>query len=109
MNIDKLLSRTEKFLQNAKLKKPTKCNFIDSLTDEEKRAKIVKFASNSYPIVHERVVVIAKEFIETQKKRKNPVYSNMTLNAFFDRLIRKRPIVFYCSNDKWVDRNGLPG
>ena len=77
ITIDELEKRTEEFLSRAKLSKPTEQNFVNSLRNELEREKIVNFASEAYPIVHEKVL---EDAIDDLKKKN----STLGMNSFLD-------------------------
>jgi len=106
ITIDELEKRTEEFLSRAKLSKPTEQNFVNSLRNELEREKIVNFASEAYPIVHEKVL---EDAIDDLKKKNSTLETETAIKNLFDRLIKKRPITFYGITDHWKDRDGLTG
>ena len=98
---------SNKFFSRLQKKRPTKFNFIDERTESEQR-KLLTFASRSYPIVHEDVLKKAKRFLDKNRET-HPIYASMNLLDFFDRLIRKRPLVFIGAQDDWMDKYGNKG
>ena len=98
---------SDKFFSRLGKKRPTKSNYFAERTESEQR-KLVKFASQSYPIVHEDVLKEAEKFLE-ENKEKHSIYASMNLLDFFDRLIKKRPLVFIGAQDDWMDKYGTKG
>ena len=98
---------SNKFFSRLGKKRPTKSNYFAERTESEQR-KLLTFASRSYPIVHEDVLKKAMRFLEKNKET-HPMYASMTLLDFFDRLIKKRPLVFVGAQDDWMDKYGNKG
>lgn len=65
----------------------------------DQKAKVAEMASNSYPIMHARLVPIFNRFIDIKKQFGNEdekrLYKNMDLPKLITRLLEKRPLAFY--------------
>ncbi|XP_076060688.1 uncharacterized protein LOC143036808 [Oratosquilla oratoria] len=74
-----------------------------------KKETLEQKVNSAYPLVHERVLNLAAEFIHYKKQNGSSIerklYAEMDLVSFFDRLLKKRPYVFYTANDRYMLRN----
>ena len=72
--------------------------------------EIASQAENVRSIVHEKVVKLAESFLAFKRAFGSTVekdlYQNMKLEAFFDKLIRKRPLMFMTAGDEYILRDG---
>lgn len=77
---------------------------------EEKLKQLGKHAVSSRMIAHVRVKELLKDFVAHKKNHGSKVekefYQNIDLLAFIERLLVKRPLVFYSVKDESVLRDG---
>lgn len=70
-------------------------------------------AKNTYAIMHESVKQLMDDFLDYKRNygtdKERNLYINMTRDQFVERLLTKRPIVFYTSGNKYLTRNGAQG
>lgn len=61
------------------------------------------------PLVHERVLTVIDEFLKHKlihgAKQEKALYAAITQEQFIDRLLKKRPLVFWLSDDEYVSRD----
>lgn len=78
--------------------------------DQKKKEGIVKHAQNSYPLIHEKVLVFMDRFLEYKKNHGTSVekilYKNMSLDQFIMRLLINRPLMFMTESDQYILRDG---
>lgn len=93
---------------------PVQANRLTSVTTEPFRyseQQIELHAASVRPIVHQSVVELARGFLAFHREHGSPaeqaLYRNMSIPAFFDKLIRKRPLVFMGRNDSFLLRDGV--
>ena len=71
---------------------------------------IAMHAMGVRPIVHEKVVELAESFLAFKRihgsDAEKRLYDAMALPAFFDKLIRKRPLMFMTARDEYILRDG---
>ena len=62
------------------------------------------------PIIHQDVVELAKAYLSFKSVHGSEVekqlYQQMSLEAFWDKLIRKRPLMFMTADDEYILRDG---
>lgn len=72
--------------------------------------QVADMARSCRPVVHERVLALARGFLAFKRARGSTVeralYADMPLAALFDRLLKKRPLVFMGASDLYVLRCG---
>ena len=91
-SIDELLEASDNF--NRKISKaPTSANWINKSMDKNVLTSFLNFANSAYPILHEDILYLCQEFLQTKKLygsviEKN-LYKSMTVIDLIDRLIRK--------------------
>ncbi|KAL0860731.1 hypothetical protein ABMA27_010065 [Loxostege sticticalis] len=78
--------------------------------------KLNRNIASTYPIIHERVVILIAKFIMYKRKYGSKIekklYKNMTIADFIDRLMTKRAVSFIKAEDKYKllsGRNGVDG
>ena len=75
-----------------------------------KKEEIEKHAKNSYTLVHEKTVDLINSFLELKKiygtKKEKILYTGMQREHFVQRLMEKRPAVFYGADNETVLRDG---
>ena len=73
------------------IKAPTNANWISKRT--KNLEKFVEFANDSYPILHERVVILCNDFLQFMRENGSQMekefYKNLSLLQLIDRLIKK--------------------
>ena len=101
----------EFFRNNAGVKVQTTANLIENMRG--KSEIIERFASQAYPIIHERVVELIKDFLAFKRQHGSSIerelYRAMSVAEFVDRLVSKRPLVFFMSVDSWTTKDGAHG
>ena len=107
-----LVRKSNVFFRNNKgCKVHTTANLI--AFQKQKREKIEKFANNAYPIIHESVLELIQDFLSFKLRQGSPIekdlYKKMSLTEFVDRLVCKRPLVFFMPVDSWIAKDGSYG
>ncbi|KAG0730423.1 hypothetical protein GWK47_028287 [Chionoecetes opilio] len=76
-------------------------------------ASLEEHVNSAYPVVHERVLPLLAAFLHFKringKKKERELYGSLGLLDVVDRLLKKRPIVFYTQNDVYLLRDGSEG
>lgn len=109
-----LMDRSETF-EARYVKFPTEANRIKVIAgnDPKKQAHIVWQAQNTYPIIMQETVQLINDFIDYKKKHGTEIeksfYQNMDVNSFVNRLLIKRPLVFYTPDDSALLQGGKDG
>ena len=114
--ISRVLDRSEEFCKKMNRSKPTTENWLEKVM-KTKSFKVIGNASDlvkdSYPILHEDVVVLVEDFLKFKKAHgsntEKKVYRGMSSSDLVQRLIAKRPLAFYGEGDKYILRNGTEG
>lgn len=95
---------------------PVQANRLQALVNPPfsyEPSQIEAFAAGVRPIVHEEVVAVAREFLELRRNSPHAperrLYADMSLPDFFDKLIRKRPLMFMLPQDKYILRDQTEG
>lgn len=87
---------------------PTVNNQIDQIVErsddpETAKQKISSAAENSFILCHTKTIRLMEAFLacklESGSAKEKVIYEGMTINGFIDRLLSKRPLVFYCASD----------
>lgn len=105
-----LVAKSDEF--NKKVRFPTKDTRIQVIArnNTDKQVTIIKQAETTYPILHNNTSVLLDDFLEFKKKYgtdiEKKMYKNMTRPEFINRLITKRPLVFYTEHDVFLLRDG---
>lgn len=72
--------------------------------------QVAEFAAGVRPIVHASVVELAESFLAFRREYGSSIerdfYKGMTVEEFFDKLLRKRPLMFMNGNDSYLLRDG---
>ncbi|XP_069996049.1 uncharacterized protein [Penaeus vannamei] len=72
-----------------------------------------KYINSAYPLVHERQLPLLAAFLHYKRahgrKKEKELYSTMGLVGLVERLLTKRPVVFFTPNDQYVLRDGSEG
>ncbi|KAJ3302826.1 hypothetical protein HDV03_004515 [Kappamyces sp. JEL0829] len=73
-------------------------------------AELESDARSTRILVHPKVVVLAQQFLEVKREagssKERALYCGMTLKAFVQRLVLKRPLMFCGRNDSTLLRDG---
>ncbi|XP_045599215.2 uncharacterized protein [Procambarus clarkii] len=69
--------------------------------------------NSTYPLVHARVLPLLAAFLHYKRtygrRKEKELYSSLSLLDLVDRLLKKRPIVFFTPIDNYVLRDGTEG
>ncbi|CAH2098141.1 unnamed protein product [Euphydryas editha] len=69
--------------------------------------------TSTYPIIHERVLILMTKFLEYKKQFGSDIekglYDNMTMPELIDRILKKRAVCFVGPKDKYVLLSGEKG
>jgi hypothetical protein len=90
-------------------------NNLYDISDPVQKKQVEFFASTTRPIVHERFITLAKDFIEYQNasnSKYKEVYDGLvpaTEKLFINRLLTKRPLAFLNPSDSYSLRDGTTG
>ena len=108
----KLVERSNEFFRNnVGVKVQTNANLIENMSDRSET--IERFANQAYPIIHEKVVDLIQDFLAFKRQHGSSVerelYLAMSVAEFVDRLVSKRPLVFFMSVDSWITKDGAYG
>ena len=99
------------FRNNTGVKVQTTANLIDKMKAGSEI--IEKFANQAYPIIHEAVVDLIKDFLAFKRQYgsspERELYRAMSVAEFVDRLVSKRPLVFFMPVDSWTTKDGAHG
>ncbi len=111
-----LVKKSQEFIRDSYLFTfPTQDNLIEVIAkgDLEKQANIVWQAKNTHPIIMGETESLINNFIRCKRicgtDIEKVLYACMDVNAFIDRLLIKRPLVFYTPNDITLLREGQSG
>src|ERR1700722_10361207 len=94
---------------------PTQANRIATIAknDTAKQAVIAEHAQQTRPIMHKTVLTLIEKFLAYKRKYGTRVekrlYKHMTLDAFIERLLSKRPLMFMTAQDQYLLRNDKQG
>ncbi|KAH0539595.1 uncharacterized protein LOC123260183 isoform X2 [Cotesia glomerata] len=93
--------------------KTVRCSF---LKERSIKTDILEFNSNSaYPIIHEAMLPLIAGWLKFKREQGSPIekalYKNMGLIQFIQRLLDKRAVAFYGSDDRWklIDKKSGEG
>jgi len=106
---DELLTASKNFFKNNKgCEVRTTVNLIQNLKSHS--SIIESFANKAYPILHESTIQLIKDFLLYKRSNgsdiEKKIYENLTVAEFIDRLICKRPLVFFTGADSWLTKHG---
>jgi len=111
INTKHLLQMSDTFTKTLKMKPPTIANWITAKSDDLET--LTQYANDSYPILHENVLLLCQDFLRFKLEQGTPIeknlYQKLTLIKFIDRLIKKRPLAFLNSSDNYLLRNSVSG
>lgn len=91
---------------------PTFNNRISTIarSDKTKQHQIAVHAQDTYPLLHEQVLILIDGFINFKKQFGSSVeqelYKSLDRESFIDRLLNKRPLMFMTSADLYLLRDG---
>lgn len=93
---------------------PTSNNRIETLgKTQEIKNQILNNALTTRPIIQEDTLFFITDFIDYKKiygtKIEKSLYNSMTIHGFLDRILTKRPVIFYDQDDVYRLRNGKQG
>jgi len=79
----------------------------------ELRDDVVRHSDETYPVLHRRAAKLANTFLAHKKEfcspLERPVYHDLQLDDFVNRLLVKRPVAFFGKNDKYLSRKNKSG
>ena len=106
---DKLVEKSKDFFRNnAGVKVQTTANLIANMRDRSET--IERFANQAYPIIHETVVELIQDFLAFKLQHgsfpERELYRAMSVAECVDRLVSKRPLVFFMPVDSWATKEG---
>ncbi|MCW5583832.1 MAG: DUF4804 domain-containing protein [Gammaproteobacteria bacterium] len=111
-----LAERSQDFLKKADIgAPPTTENRISTLVETGRTTaqEIVEAAESARTIVDPKVIELIKDFLAYKKEhgteKEKELYEKMTPEAFIERLLTKRPVVFMGDTDDYILRNGERG
>lgn len=94
---------------------PTSDNRIKNIVkDDKNKQKTVEIqAQNAYPILHRKMKRLISDFIAYKKyfgsSIEKKLYATMSEEAFINRLLRCRPLMFMTKNDEFLLIDGTDG
>eukprot|EP01004_Peranema_trichophorum_P003787 NODE_2754_length_1501_cov_96.854136_g2375_i0.p1 GENE.NODE_2754_length_1501_cov_96.854136_g2375_i0~~NODE_2754_length_1501_cov_96.854136_g2375_i0.p1 ORF type:complete len:434 (-),score=68.87 NODE_2754_length_1501_cov_96.854136_g2375_i0:146-1447(-) len=90
---------------------PVEHNRIQNFPSQQ--AEIVIYAKNTRILIHQKVIELIQGFIDLKRRLgtdlEKSIYDDMDERKFIDRLITKRPLVFYTPDDAYITRDGSYG
>lgn len=108
---DTLVQKSRNF--GATIEFKTENNRIENLgTTDELKIDIARHAMHAYPVVHEKVLRLIDGFLNFKKQHGTTIekefYNGQYCDSisYINRLIKKRPVVFYDHIDKTTERDG---
>ena len=113
LTIDQLIKNSNVFQNTSPLQ--TTNNLIASIIvrDQSKSSVIEEHANKVHPIIHKNVPTLIEDFLHYKQEHGTEVerklYATMTFEAFIDRLLIKRPLMFMDSFDSYKLRDGSRG
>lgn len=115
VSFDELLQKSVAFRKRLKSKgitqTPQTPNTVDIAQTSAEKQEIAAMAANTRPIVHQKVYEAAKDFVAYWKENgsnlETTLYKDMTPEQLIDRLLTKRPICFYGTDDCSLTREGI--
>ncbi len=107
--LQELMKRSEKFASKGN-KFPVTTTLTKTLLRNGRNPEmLLKNVNEAYPLIHEDVVGLIKDFIALKKKIGSKIekslYAKMDVAKFVDRLLEKRPLTFVGAKDKFLQRN----
>jgi len=107
VSFDKLVKNSDAFFE--KNVRPTDDNYAHNYKLKEQETKIEKYANEAHPLMHEKSLKLAENFLTFKKENGSPlekeIYKEMNILDFIDRLICKRPLVFVGPKDVWMAKD----
>ena len=98
INTKHLLQMSDTFTKTLKMKPPTIANWITAKSDDLET--LTQYANDSYPILHENVLLLCQDFLRFKLEQGTPIgknlYQKLTLITFIDRLIKKVIMIQSC-------------
>ena len=92
---------------------PLTANRINTARPELPKNEVVENANDVRPIAHSALNTLLSDFLAFKRSRgtevERPFYRNLNECNLIDRLLCKRPLVFYCANDDFMLRDGARG
>jgi hypothetical protein len=93
---------------------PTTDNRLSNLcTTSAMKDAAVRHAETTRPLLPASAAQLCEDFLEMKREHgsdvEQKVYSELTLTGFMDRLLTKRPLVFYTSADNYLLKSGQSG
>lgn len=112
LTFDRLYQLSEEFAQRHPY--PTQANLIKNLAPSpETKRQIEDMAKSTSPILDQSAISLITHFLEVKKSSGSHVekklYSDMTVDAFIDRMLKKRPLAFLNRDDSYLLRDGTTG
>jgi hypothetical protein len=112
MTFQQLVENSREFASHTSF--PTHDNLIENFaTNAQLQAEVVEHASTTHPVLHSRIWSFVPKFLDDKRKYGSAVekqfYREMTPTQLVDRLIKKRPLVFWNPSDAYLLRNGQEG
>ncbi|KAK4308408.1 hypothetical protein Pmani_019882 [Petrolisthes manimaculis] len=75
--------------------------------------KLEEQINSAYPLIHEKVLPLLAAFLHHKRihgrKKERKLYENLDVMGLVDRLVAKRPIVFFTERDSYILRDGTLG
>ncbi len=111
---EELIKNSKEFVKKI-MDFPTKNNLIENIVenDDQKKQRIVYQAQSTYPIMHTQIEELITNFLNYKKENGSNVekkfYKNMNKEAFIDRLLKQRPLMFMTEEDLYILRNKAEG
>lgn len=91
---------------------PTHANRISVIAanDINKQAEIVEQARSTYPLLHQRTLLLIDDFLDFKNQygtaKEKALYATMDHISFIQRLLTKRPLMFMTASDSYLLRDG---
>ena len=98
VTFENLMKNSQEFAKNIPFK--TEANLMQNFAKTEKlQTEVVEHAAKTHPLLHSHVWSFIPKFLKYKKEYGSAIekelYKNLTSAEFVDRLIKKRPIVFF--------------
>ncbi|XP_028163874.1 uncharacterized protein LOC114355289 isoform X2 [Ostrinia furnacalis] len=86
---------------------------LEKLKRKHPAERLIRNISSTYPIIHERVVLLIANFLVYKRKYGSKIekelYKNMTIAEFIDRILKKRAVTFIKAQDQYKLLSGHKG